>query len=110
VKRTGTKLIERLPIKGRRRNVALVIETSAVYGRQILRGIARYLKTHAAWSVFLDERELHMPPPDWLSHWSGDGVICRSTTPEWARIFRRHRLPVVDLNDLYLDLGLPRVG
>jgi len=86
----------------RRRNVALIIETSVVYGRQILRGIARHLKTHAAWSVFLDERELRVPPPDWLSHWRGDGVICRSTTPEWAQIFRRRHLPVVDLNDLHL--------
>lgn len=81
-----------------------------VYGRQILHGIARYLKTNAAWSVFLDERELRIPPPDWLSHWQGDGVICRSTTSDWARIFRRRRLPVVDLNDLHLDLGLPRVA
>jgi AraC-like DNA-binding protein len=90
--------------------VALIVETSVVYGRQILRGIARYLKAHAGWSVFLDERELHMPPPDWLAHWRGDGVICRSTTSEWGRIFRRRRLPVVDLNDLHLDLGLPRVA
>jgi LacI family transcriptional regulator len=90
--------------------VALIVETSVVYGRQILHGIARYLKTQAGWSVFLDERELRMPPPDWLSHWQGDGVICRSTTSEWARIFRRRRLPVVDLNDLHLDLGLPRVA
>jgi LacI family transcriptional regulator len=97
-------------LTSRRCNVALIVETSVVYGRQILRGIARYLKTHAAWSVFLDERELRVPPPDWLSDWRGDGVICRSTTPEWAWIFRRRRLPVVDLNDLHLDLGLPRVG
>jgi LacI family transcriptional regulator len=100
----------RPPAKAPRRNVALIVETSVVYGRQILHGIARYLKTHTAWSVFLDERELLMPPPDWLSHWKGDGVICRSTTSEWARIFRRRRLPVVDLNDLHLDLGLPRVA
>lgn len=93
-----------------RRHVALIVETSVVYGRQILRGIARYLKTHAAWSVFLDERELRTPPPNWLSHWRGDGVICRSTTREWARIFRKRHLPVVDLNDLHLDLDLPRVG
>ncbi|MBI5383528.1 MAG: DNA-binding transcriptional regulator [Verrucomicrobia bacterium] len=93
-----------------RPHVALIIETSVVYGRQILRGISRYLRTHGAWSVFLDERELRAPPPEWLSHWRGEGVICRSTTPEWASIFRRWRLPVVDLNDLYLDLGLPRVG
>jgi LacI family transcriptional regulator len=93
-----------------RRNVALIVETSVVYGRQILRGISRYLRTHAPWSVFLDERELHVPPPDWLSTWRGDGIICRSTTAEWARIFRRRRVPVVDLNDRFLDLGLPRVG
>ena len=106
--RSGTTA--RKPATIRRRNVALIIETSVIYGRQILRGIARYLKAHAGWSVFLDERELHMPPPDWLSHWRGDGVICRSSTSEWARIFRRRRLPVVDLNDLHLDLGLPRVA
>ena len=70
----------------RRPNVVLIVETSVVYGRQILRGISRYLKTRPGWSVFLDERELRVPPPDWLSHWHGDGVICRSTTPEWARI------------------------
>jgi LacI family transcriptional regulator len=92
-----------------RRNVVLIVETSVVYGRQILQGISRYLKTQTGWSVFLDERELRVPPPDWLSHWQGDGVICRSTTPEWARIFRRRSFPVVDLNDQYLDLRLPRV-
>jgi LacI family transcriptional regulator len=57
--------------------VALIVETSVVYGRQILRGISQYLKTHAAWSVFLDERELRAPPPEWLSHWRGDGVNVR---------------------------------
>ncbi|MBI5820993.1 MAG: DNA-binding transcriptional regulator [Verrucomicrobia bacterium] len=105
-----SKPLVQTPWRTRRPNVALIVETSVVYGRQILRGISRYLKTHAAWSVFLDERELRMPPPEWLSQWRGDGVICRSTTPEWARIFQRRRLPVVDLNDMYLELGLPRVG
>ena len=88
----------------------MIVETSVVYGRQILRGIASYLRTHAAWSVFLDERELRAPPPEWLSQWRGDGVICRSTTPEWGRVFRRLNLPVVDLNDLHPNLGLPRVA
>lgn len=110
VKITPQELPLGTPTKLRRRNVALIVETSVVYGRQILHGIARYLRAHAGWSVFLDERELRMPPPDWLSRWRGDGVICRSTTPEWARIFRRRRLPVVDLNDLHPDLGLPRVA
>ncbi|MCX8156023.1 MAG: DNA-binding transcriptional regulator [Verrucomicrobiae bacterium] len=94
----------------RRRQVALIVETSVVYGRQILRGIARYLRRHGGWSVFLDERELRAPPPDWLRRWKGDGVICRSTTPEWAEVFRQRGLPVVDLNDQHLELGLPRVA
>jgi len=93
-----------------RRHVALIVETSVVYGRQILRGIAQYQRTHQRWSVYLEERELNSPPPDWLSTWTGDGVICRSTTPEWAKNFRRRRIPVVDLNDRHLQLKLPRVA
>jgi hypothetical protein len=38
-----------------RRSVALIVETSVVYGRQILHGIARYVKTQAGWSIILDE-------------------------------------------------------
>jgi LacI family transcriptional regulator len=34
--------------------VALIIETSVVYGRRILAGIGRYLRSHHRWSVFID--------------------------------------------------------
>ncbi|RYG49646.1 DNA-binding transcriptional regulator [bacterium] len=95
---------------GHRPHVALIVETSVVYGREILRGISRYLETHARWSVFLDERELDAPPPDWLFDWEGDGVILRSTTPELARSLRERKLVVVDLNDRHGDLGLPRIS
>lgn len=99
-----------VPTPPPRKRVALIVETSVVYGRQILSGIARYLRANRGWSVYLEERELGTPPPEWLSQWDGDGVICRSTTPEWAEIFRQRGLPVVDLNDQHLDLGLPRVA
>lgn len=93
-----------------RPNVALIVETSVVYGRQILHGISRYLRTQERWSVFLDERELLAPPPDWLRRWDGDGVICRPTTPELADALRSLGLAVVDLNDRYGDLGIPHIG
>jgi len=93
-----------------RKNVALIVETSGVYGREILKGIARYRNTHEPWSVFLDERELNTPPPEWLLNWDGDGVICRSTTPELAVGLRTKGLATVDLNDRHGDLGLPRVS
>lgn len=93
----------------RRPHVALIVETSVVYGREILKGISRYLSTHEPWSVFLDERELDSPPPKWLLDWKGDGVICRSTTPALADELRIHGLHVVDLNDRHGDLGFPRI-
>lgn len=93
-----------------RPDVALIVETSVVYGRQILHGIARYLRAHGNWSVFLDERELLAPPPDWLLKWNGDGVICRPTTPEIAKALRRRKIAVVDLNDRYGYLNLPRIA
>jgi LacI family transcriptional regulator len=93
-----------------RPHVALIVETSVVYGREILKGIARFLGTHARWSVFLDERELNAPAPDWLLDWQGDGVICRSTTPALAESLRARGIPVVDLNDRYGDLGLHRIA
>jgi len=93
-----------------RPNVALIVETAVVYGRQILHGIARYMRAHGSWSVFLDERELLAPPPDWLIDWDGAGVICRPTTPELARRLLSRALPVVDLNDRYGNLGIPHIG
>jgi len=91
-------------------NVSLIIETAGVYGRQILRGVSRYLWTHGSWSVFLDERELLAHPPDWLLDWNGDGVICRPTTPALAAALEARGLAVVDLNDHYGYLGLPHIG
>lgn len=93
-----------------RPSVALIVETSVIYGRQILHGVARYMRAHGDWSVYLDERELGAPPPDWLVHWQGDGVICRPTTPALAAQLSNRALPVVDLNDRYGDLGFPRIS
>jgi LacI family transcriptional regulator len=93
-----------------RPNVALIVETSVVYGRQILHGVARYLRAYGTWSIFLDERELLAAPPEWLLEWDGDGVICRSTTPSFAQALRERRLAVVDLNDRYGELGFPHIS
>lgn len=93
-----------------RPNVALIVETSVAYGRQILGGVARYLRAHGSWSIFLDERELSAAPPEWLLNWDGDGIICRSTTPEVAQALQERQLAVVDLNDRFRDLGFPHIG
>ena len=45
------------------RRVAPIVEMSGIYGRQILQGIARYIRAHKPWSIFPEQRELRAPPP-----------------------------------------------
>jgi LacI family transcriptional regulator len=89
--------------------VALIVEMSGIYGRQILRGIAAYVRSHKPWSIFLEQRELRAPPPPWLLRREWDGIICRSTDRALARKLLKRKIPTVDLNDLYGGLGLTRI-
>ena len=73
-------------------------------------GIAHYLRTHRQWSIFLEEHELSSPPPSLNTLKGCDGILSRPTTPALAELFRKIKVPVVDLNDLYDDLELPWVG
>jgi LacI family transcriptional regulator len=91
-----------------RLRVALIIETSLVYGRRVLHGIANYVHAHQPWSIFLDQREDQSPVPAWLERWRGDGIICRMTNIRLAEAVARSGVPMVDLND-YTDLGLQGV-
>jgi len=94
------------PIRPR---VALIVETSVVYGREIMEGVTEYVRAHRPWSVFVEQRELGALPPHWLTRRRWEGIVSRPTSPVLARTFRRMGVPVVDLNDLHDDLGLPRL-
>jgi LacI family transcriptional regulator len=93
----------------RQAHVALIVETSIHYGRQVLSGVTRYIRSHEPWSVFLEQRELWSSPPAWLRNWAGAGVICRKTTPQMARMLAKAKVPLVDLNDCCPPLGAPRI-
>lgn len=88
--------------------VALVIETSTIYGRRLLAGVTRYLRTNADWAIELEQRSLTNRPPHWLLNWDGDGVICRANTPEIAASISP-KLPFIDLTDRHGDLGLTHI-
>ena len=77
------------------RRVALFIESSISYGRGILRGIAKYLRTRGPWSIFVEQRELGAALPGWIASWKGDGIITRSDDPR----LRRLGIPQVALHD-----------
>lgn len=79
--------------------VALVVETSSVYGREVLSGIMRFMRTQEDWAIFLEQRDLLTMPPHWLGDWDGDGIITRVSTPEMIEATERHHIPLVELND-----------
>lgn len=84
----------------RQRHVALIIETSKIYGREILRGISSYQRLHGTWSVFATERGQDDPDPAWLSDWRGDGIITRSVDLQGCRAARARGIAVVSLRHL----------
>jgi LacI family transcriptional regulator len=92
-----------------RPRVALLIESSRAYGRGLLLGVARYIRAHGPWSIFLQERGLGDLSPGWLEDWAGDGIIARIESWTMADAIRRLRLPTVDLRNLLPNLNMPCV-
>jgi len=92
------------------KHVALLIETSRSYGRDILCGIRRWMHEHEPWSLFLELRALDSTVPRWLKGWQGDGIIARTATAEMARTIAKTGIPAVELRASKLAHGLPFVG
>lgn len=92
-----------------KRHVALIIETSSIYGRDLLSGIVRFMRMHDEWSVFLEQRDLWKQPPSWLNDWQGDGIISRATTPKLLEAIAETGVPLVEVTDRRGDIGLPQV-
>jgi LacI family transcriptional regulator len=90
-------------------HVALIVETSTVFGRRVLRGVSLYLRENGPWSIYVEQRSIYDPAPPWLGQWDGDGIISRAAYPELARLVLRTDIPAVDLQEQVLGLGLPRV-
>jgi LacI family transcriptional regulator len=87
-----------------------MIETSTVYGRNLLQGITRYLRSHRSWSIFLEQSEVDTAPPGWLHTWRGNGVISRWSSPRVVESLIRPALAAVDLSDRRPPFGLPRLN
>jgi LacI family transcriptional regulator len=97
------KIPARLP------QVALIIETSTAYGRNLLRGVSQYIREFGPWNVYMEQRSLQDPLPPWLDRWDGNGIISRASTPQSAHRVVRTGIPTVDLNDQVRNLGLPQI-
>lgn len=91
-------------------HVALLIETSREYARGLLRGVSAYLQEHGPWSIYFEPHGLDDPPPDWLSHWEGDGILARVNNQEMADQILATGIPAIDLRGALPNLELPFIG
>ena len=78
--------------------VALLIESSRSYGRDLLMGIAKYVRVHGPWSIEFEEGDPSEHLPEWFKRWKWDGVIARVSTPAIGEVLKKSRVPVVDLS------------
>ncbi|HRK31620.1 MAG TPA: DNA-binding transcriptional regulator [Tepidisphaeraceae bacterium] len=90
-------------------NVALLIETTRSFGRQVLRGIADYGRIYGPW-LFHMPTEIPLrgvPPKD---EWQGDGIIAQPhQNQSFVRQLAEAGIPVVSLSGPPGVAGLPAV-
>jgi LacI family transcriptional regulator len=90
-------------------HVALIVETSKIYGREILRGIGQYIRLHPHWLIFTSERGQNDPDPAWLAKWDGDGIITRSYDLKLCRAAASRGIAVVSLRHYFEKPDFPTI-
>ncbi len=80
--------------------VALFIETSVGPGRDMLCGVARYVRESGPWALHMEMRSdmfVEGWHPKWLNDWRGSGIIARLETDSLVEAIKRTGLPAVDV-------------
>jgi LacI family transcriptional regulator len=88
--------------------VALLVETAVAPRRRMLAGIARYVREHEPWAIYLKPYGVEKSLDSWLRTWRGDGIIAAVAELE-AGIVRDFGIPIVDVVGLYRKDNVPLV-
>jgi LacI family transcriptional regulator len=81
--------------------VAVLVETSSTWGRNVCAGIQQYAARHGPWLVFVEPRGGEEQAT--LPHgWRGDGVIARIANPKLTRELLASRIPSVNVSGIRL--------
>jgi len=76
--------------------VALLVETARGFGRDLLRGVARYSQHHGPWSFYITPGDFEHALPE-MKHWGGTGIIARIPNEQVARSVLQANLPTIAL-------------
>jgi len=78
--------------------VALLVETSNAFSRELLQGIRDWIRSHRSWAIHLSEQGRGNHPPEWLKHWKGHGIIARIENRDIEKAVRQAGVPVVNVS------------
>jgi LacI family transcriptional regulator len=93
----------------RRLRIALLIESSRSYGRNLLYGIAEYARIYGPWTFYYRERSIDDPLPPGLRRWRPDGIITHIVDPRICRRVHRMNVSTVELYRNHHYPELPKV-
>jgi len=91
-----------------RRAVALLIEISNAYSRDMLQGIRDYVRERGEWTFHLTEQGRGGQAP-WFANWQGDGIIARIENRAIEAAVRAKGVPVVNVSGSELAREFPAV-
>ncbi|MEQ8847303.1 XylR family transcriptional regulator [Botrimarina sp.] len=74
--------------------VALLVETARAFGREFLRGVARYSREHGPWSFHISPGDYEQVVPK-MQQWGGDGIIARIPNSRVASEILKAGLPTI---------------
>lgn len=92
-----------------RRKVALIVETSNAYAREVLHGLRAWVREADPWAIRLSEQGRGADVPGWLKDWRGDGIVARVENEAIAAALKETGLPVVDVSAALAKPVFPRV-
>jgi len=84
------------------RSVAVLLDLSRPYDRQIVRGIARYVRLHDPWLVYVEENPADKIPS--FAEWRGDGMIVDTDDRQTAKAIPQFKGAVVGIGSLAPDV------
>lgn len=80
-----------------RRRIAVMVQTSSAWSRQVLAGVAEYALEAGGWDFWVEPRGFYekIVVPE---SWRGEGVICRVTSDELVQQIEQRGLPAVNVS------------
>ncbi len=91
-----------------RHRIALLVETSRSYGRELLRGVARFASTRTNWTLLHQEMTIDASLPDWMTESEVSGSIARVDSHIIDSLMQL-QVPIVDVRCRRQFAGIPQV-